>query len=99
MWHLPMMLITLAPAFVAILLFLFAYPKIEPATMILLLIDFVLVIYFLFEYLSKIWKRRTYRHGTTKDWAAQLKKNGLIPSNHEVTQYGLSTRTPRNFKR
>jgi hypothetical protein len=99
MWHLPMMLITLAPAFVATLLFLFAYPKIEPATMILLLIDFVLVIYFLFEYLSKIWKRRTYRHGTTKDWAEQLKKHGLIPSNHEVTQYGLSTRTPRNLKR
>ena len=99
MWHLPMMLITLAPAFVATLLFLFAYPKIDPATMILLLIDFVLVIYFLFEYLSKIWKRRTYRHGTTKDWAEQLKKHGLIPSNHEVTQYGLSTRTPRNLKR
>ena len=95
----PMMLITLAPTFVAILLFLLAYSKIEPVTIILLLVDFTLVIYFLIEYLSKIWRRRTYRYGTTKVWAMQLKEHGLIPNKHEFTQYGLSVRTQRNLER
>lgn len=99
MWHLPMMLITLAPTFVATLLFLLAYPRIEPATIILLLVDFILVIYFLIEYLSKIWRRKTYRHKTTRAWAVQLKEHGLIPDKHEFTQYGLSARTQSNLKR
>lgn len=99
MWHLPMMLITLAPSFVAVLLFLLAYPRMEPATIVLLFTDFILVIYFLIEYLSKIWRRRTYRHETTKAWAMQLKENGLIPYKYEFTQYGLPARTKRKIKR
>jgi hypothetical protein len=99
MWHLPMMLITLAPAFIAILLFLLNYPKIEASTIVLLMVDFILIIYFLIEYLSKIWRRRTYRYQTTRAWAMQLKEHELIPNKYEFTQYGLPERTKKNLKR
>lgn len=89
-WHLPMMLITLAPSFVAIFLFLSFTPKWEVQTVVLLTLDLLLLIYFIVEYFFKICKRKTYRNKTTQKWALRLREQGLIP-NDKFTPYGMDS--------
>jgi len=92
-WHLPMILITLAPSFVAILLFLSSAPKWETQIVVLLILDLLLLIYFVVEYLFKIYKRKTYRNETTKKWSAKLREQGLIPDD-KFTPYGMNSSDP-----
>jgi len=40
-------------------------------------------------HLSKVWKRKTYRHETTRRWAAQMYERGLI-SDDKFVLYGVS---------
>ncbi|PSB19552.1 hypothetical protein C7B65_11600 [Phormidesmis priestleyi ULC007] len=86
-WHLPMMLITLAPSTVAVLLFFLCDPTWNAQTLVLFVIDSILLFYFVTEYLSKVWKRKTYRHETTRKWATQMHERGLLPDDRFVA-YG-----------
>jgi hypothetical protein len=97
-WHLPMMLITLAPSFVAILLFFSSTPKWEAQIIILLVIDLLLLFYFMMEYLFKICKRKTYRNETTKKWSIKLREKGFIPYD-KFTAYGMNSSEPVNTRR
>lgn len=89
-WHLPMMLITLAPSTVAVLLFFLCHPNWNAQTVVLSMIDSVLLCYFVAEYFSKVWKRKTYRHETTRRWAMQMYEKGLIPDDKFIP-YGAGS--------
>ena len=76
-WHLPMLFTVLVPSMAAILLFFLA-PQWEVGTISLLAIDVLLLLYFVIEYLRRVWQRRSYRTEATKEWSNRLREQNLV---------------------
>lgn len=76
-WHFPMILVTLVPSFAAILL-TFVSSRFEPGMMALLVLDILLLSYFLVEYRRRVWLRNSYRTESIRKWGQKLDEHDLI---------------------